>query len=142
IQTKDGVTSPGLGGRLTYGSSGRKELQVEEGGGGAAGFNWFLAADAFHESGWRYDSPSDIRQGFARLGWRTVKTDLGLTLAYAYNTLTGNGLEDYRLLANNYSNVYPVPDTIANRSPSFNFRARHSLSSTLTFSGNAWYRNI
>jgi outer membrane receptor protein involved in Fe transport len=142
IQTKDGVTNPGLSGLVTYGSSGRKALQAEEGGGKATGFNWFLAANIFHESGWRFDSPSDVRQGFGRLGWRTAKTDLALTAAYAYNTLTGNGLQDYRLLANNYSSVYTIPDTTNNRSPSFNFRAQHSFTSKLTFSGNAWYRNI
>ena len=71
VQTKNGVTNPGLDGTLTYGSSGRKAVQAEWGGGKATGFNWFLAANAFHESGWRVDSPSDVRQGFARLGWRT-----------------------------------------------------------------------
>ena len=142
IQTKDGLTSPGLSGEVEYGSSGRKSLQAEAGGGKAIGFNWFFAANAFHESGWRVDSPSDVRQGFGRLGWRTAKTDLALTLSYAYNTLTGNGLQDYRLLAQNYSSVYTIPDTTGNRSPSFNFIAKHILSDTLTFSGNAWYRNI
>ena len=142
IQTRDGIGSPGLSGKVTYGSSGRKALQAEWGGGQATGFNWFLAANAFHESGWRFDSPSDIRQGFARLGWRTGKTDLGLTLGYAYNTLTGNGLQDYRLLANNYASVYTIPDTTGNRSRSFNFRGQHTFRDTLTFSGNAWYRNI
>jgi|SRR5580704_12514871 hypothetical protein len=37
----------------------------------------------FHESGWRYASVSDVRQGFARLGWRSGKTDLALTMSYA-----------------------------------------------------------
>jgi len=60
IQTKDGVGSPGLAGQLTYGSSGRKALEAEYGGGKATGFNWYLAANAFHESGWRVDSPSDV----------------------------------------------------------------------------------
>jgi len=142
IQTKDGVGSPGLAGALTYGSSGRKALQAEYGGGKATGFNWFLAANAFHESGWRVDSPSDVRQGFARLGWRTDKTDLALTLSYAYNTLLGNGLQDYRLLERDYSSVYSIPDSTANRSPAFNFIVRHAFSNTLTFSGNAWFRNI
>ncbi len=96
----------------------------------------------FHESGWRYDSPSDVRQGFARLGWRTSKTDLALTMSYAYNTLLGNGVQDYRLLAANYTSGYSVSDSTANRSPSFNFIARHSFSDNLTFTGNAWYRNI
>jgi outer membrane receptor protein involved in Fe transport len=142
IRTKDGAGSPGLSGQLTYGSSGRKALQAEEGGGKVDGFNWFLAANVLHESGWRFDSPSDVRQGFVRLGWRTGKTSLALTAAYAYNTLTGNGLQDYRLLANSYTSVYTIPDTTGNRSPSFNLRAQTGFSDSLTFSGNAWYRNI
>jgi outer membrane receptor protein involved in Fe transport len=141
-QTKDGVSSPGLAGTLTYGSSGRKAVQAEYGGGKATGFNWFLAANAFHESGWRFDSPSDVRQGFARLGWRTDKTDLALTMSYAYNTLLGNGLQDYRLLDANYSSAYTVPDVTSNRSPAFNVIVRHTFSNALTFSGNAQYRNI
>jgi outer membrane receptor protein involved in Fe transport len=142
VQTKDGITSPGLSGGVTYGSSGRKAIHAEYGGGKATGFNYFLAANAFHESGWRFDSPSDVRQAFIRLGWRSATTDLALVTTYAYNTLTGNGVQDYRLLQQNYSSVYTIPDTIGNRSPSFNFIARHDFNGALTFSGNAWYRNI
>ena len=53
VQTKDGVRNPGLAGTLTYGSSGRKAVEAEYGGGKATGFNWFLAGNGFHESGWR-----------------------------------------------------------------------------------------
>ena len=63
-------------------------------------------------------------------------------MSYAYNTLLGNGLQDYRLLEANYTSVYTIPDSTANRSPSFNFIARHTFSDKLTFSGNAWFRNI
>jgi outer membrane receptor protein involved in Fe transport len=142
VQTKDGAGSPGLDGQLTYGSSGRKAVQAAYGGGSAAGFNWFLAANAFHESGWRSASPSDVRQGFSRTGWRSATTDLAFTASYAYNTLTGNGLQDYRLIQRNYSSVYSIPDSTANRAPAFNFIARHTFSDTLIFSGNAWFRNI
>jgi len=142
LQSKDGTTSPGLGGKLTYGSSGRKAVEAEWGGGKPTGFNWFLAGNAFHESGWRYDSPSDVRQEFARLGWRTAKTDLAFTASYAYNTLLGNGYQDYRLLQQNYASAYTVADVTANRAPQFNLIARHTLTSAITFSGNAWYRNI
>ena len=142
VTTKSGLTNPGWAGHVLYGSSGRKEVEGEWGGGKATGFNWFLSGLGFHESGWRFDSPSDVRQGFARLGWRTNKTDLALTMSYAYNTLLGNGVQDYRLLAYNYTSSYSVPDSTANRSPSFNFIARHSFSDNLTFTGNAWYRNI
>src|ERR1700722_4558257 len=142
VQTKNGVSNPGLSGSVLYGSSGRKSAQAEWGGGKATGFNWFFSGLGFHESGWRFDSPSNIRQGFGRIGWRTNKTDLALTMSYAYNTLIGNGLQDYRLLAYDYSGVYSIPDSTANRSPQFNFIARHSFSDNLTFTGNAWFRNI
>ncbi len=142
VKTKDGVSNPGLAGTLTYGSSGRKAVDAEYGGGKATGFNWFLSGSGFHESGWRIDSPSDVRQGFAKLGWRTDKTDIALTTSYAYNTMIGNGLQDYRLLDQNYSSVYSIPDSTANRSPSFNITLRHTFSDQLTFSGNAFYRNI
>jgi outer membrane cobalamin receptor len=76
VTTKDGVTNPGLGGQLLYGSSGRKAVEAEWGGGKATGFNWFFSGNGFHESGWRFDSPSDVRQGFDKIGWRTEKTSL------------------------------------------------------------------
>jgi outer membrane receptor protein involved in Fe transport len=142
VTTKSGLMNPGLAGHVLYGSSGRKEVEGEWGGGKATGFNWFLSGLGFHESGWRYASPSDVRQGFVRLGWRTNKTDLALTTSYAYNTLLGNGVQDYRLLGYNYTSAYSVADSTANRSPAFNFIARHSFSDNLTLTGNAWYRNI
>jgi outer membrane receptor protein involved in Fe transport len=142
VTTKSGLSNPGWAGHLLYGASGRKEVEGEWGGGKATGFNWFFSGLGFHESGWRFDSPSDVRQGFGRIGWRTNKTDLALTMSYAYNTMIGNGLQDYRLLAYNYSGVYSIPDSTANRSPQFNFIARHSFSDKLTFTGNAWFRNI
>lgn len=142
IQTKDGAGSPGLSGQATWGSSGRKAVQAEYGGGKADGFNWFFAGRGFHESGWRFDSPSDVRQSFGRLGWHKGATDLNLTAAYAYNTLTGNGLQDFRLLARDYASVYTVPDTINNRAPAVTLMLRHTFSSAWSFSGNAFYRSI
>ncbi len=142
VQTKDGLTYPGITGSALYGSSGRKEVDATWGGGKATGFNWFLAGTGFHESGWRYDSPSDVRQGYVRLGWRTEKTDLALTTTYAYNTLLGNALQDYRLLNANYSGTYTPGDVYAERAPMFNFIAQHTFTNNLTFSGNAWFRNI
>jgi outer membrane receptor protein involved in Fe transport len=142
VRTKDGVSDPGIAITATYGASGRKEIQGEYGGGRAAGFNWFLAGTGFHESGWRIASPTDVKQGFVKLGWRTGTTDLALTTSYSYNALGANGLQDYRLLAANYASGYTFPDVTGNRSPSFNLTLRRALSASWTFSGNAWYRNI
>src|SRR6202041_3726455 len=43
VQTKDGVSAPGVEGSLTYGSSNRKQAQANYGGGKSTGFNWFVA---------------------------------------------------------------------------------------------------
>lgn len=142
ITTKSGVTNPGVSGQLLYGSSGRKQLQAAWGGMKKSGFNWFFSTNIFHESGWRFDSPSDVKQAFGRLGWNTERTQLALTMAFAYNTLTGMGLQDYRELQTNYSSVYTIPDVTNNRSPSFNFMVRQTFNDNLTFSGNIWYRWI
>ena len=142
VQTKNGFDSPGIEGGFTYGGSNRKQAQAGYGGGKATGFNWFAAGNYFHESGWRFDSPSDVRQAFVRLGWRTAKTDIALTYSYADNTLIGDGLQDYRLLEKNYTSVYSIPDRTVNRGPAVNLILRHTFSSALTLSGNAWYRHI
>jgi outer membrane receptor protein involved in Fe transport len=142
IQTKSGITNPGIEGSFLWGASGRKQEQASYGGGKATGFNWFVSGNIFHESGWRFDSPSDVKQAFAKLGWRSAKTDLAVTYSYADNTLIGNGLQDYRLLDANYSSVYSIPDSTVNRSPSVNLILRHSFSNSVTFTGNAFYRHI
>ena len=91
------------------------------------GLNWYVAGNLFFEDGWRDASPSDVRQFFGKLGWQDAKTILGLTFGLRRTTaLTGNGLQEQRLLARDYSSVYTKPDITANRSPFLNFSARHS----------------
>src|SRR6202050_4726249 len=85
VTTKSGLTNPGVSGNILYGSSGRKQAEAEWGGGKATGFNWFFSGLAFHDSGWRVDSPSDVGQGFGRLWLGTNKNDLALTIFYLYH---------------------------------------------------------
>lgn len=142
LQTKTGSTNPGFAGGLTYGSSGRKAIAGELGGGKADGLDWFAAGNIFHESGWRVRSPSDVKQGFVSSGLHRARTDYSLGVSYAYNNLTGNGLQEQRFLVKDWSSVYTTPDITKDRSPLVRFSVRHSFSPTLSFSANAYYRNI
>jgi outer membrane receptor protein involved in Fe transport len=142
IQTKDGFSQPGATLQLSGGSFGRRAGEFEYGGSNSKGLNWYAAGNLFREDGWRQFSPSEVRQAFAKLGWMHGKTSLALSFGYADNWLTGNGLQDTRTLAKNYSSVYTVPDITWNRSPSLNFTVRHNLTSNLTLSGNAYFRHI
>ncbi len=142
VQTKDGRSKPGTALQLSGGSSGRMMADLEHGGSHSGGLNWYLASSLFFENGWREDSPSNVRQFFGKLGWQGTKTVLGLTAAYSNNWLTGNGLQEQRLLVRDYASVYTKPDITANRAPFLNVTARHSPTSQLTFSGNVYYRYI
>jgi len=142
VDTKDGLTAPGTDLTLAGGSWGRKIAEIEHGGSNRKGFSWYGAANLFFEDGWRASSPSDVRQFFGKLGWARGSTSVHLAVSFANNALTGNGLQEQRFLARNYSSVYTKPDITANRSPFLNLSARHSPDSSLTLSGNAYYRFI
>ena len=143
LQMKDGRTHPGTDLQLTYGSDARRALEFEHGGqthGGA--FNWYLAGNLFAEDGWRDASPTDVHQIFGKIGWQHAKSDVALSVSSADNALTGNGLQDFRLLDQDYSSIYSKPDTTDNRSTMINLSARRQLSSRLTLLANAYYRDI
>lgn len=142
LQTKDGSSKPGTAIAVSGGSFGRKMAEMEHGGSASNGFNWYGATNLLFEDGWRQASPTNVRQFFGKLGWQGRKTVLGLTLAYANNHLTGNGVQEQRLLAADYSSFYTKPDITANRAPFTNLSLRHSFTDKLTFSGNAYYRYI
>ncbi|MEO7652062.1 MAG: carboxypeptidase regulatory-like domain-containing protein, partial [Bryobacteraceae bacterium] len=142
LETKDGRNKPGAVLQLSGGSFGRKVTDFEHGGVNAKGLSWYAAGNLFFEDGWRDNSPSNVRQFFGKAGWQQAKTTLGLTAAFANNSLNGNGPQEQRLLARGYASVYTKPDITANRSPFLNFTARHSSSNNLTFFGNAYYRYI
>jgi len=142
IDTKTGLSQPGTTLQISGGSFGRRAGEFEHGGSNRKGLSWYVAGNLFREDGWRQFSPSEVRQSFGKLGWQHRKTSIYLSGAYADNWLTGNGLQDTRFLAQNYSSVYSIPDITWNRSPSLNLSLRHDATSNLTFTGNAYFRYI
>src|SRR6202012_191322 len=102
VRTQDGLSAPGLHLESEGGSYNRRSL---EGRYGAArgSFDLFAAGTWFDEDGWRIQSPSQVRQGFAKLRWLGARTTISLAGGYAINALTGNGLQDFRALKRSYS---------------------------------------
>lgn len=142
LQSKDGLNSPVTALEIGGGSFGRLTGELEHGGSNANGLHWYTASSLFFEDGWRTDSPSNVRQFFGKLGWQRDRTSLGVTVAYANNSLIGNGLQEQRFLDRDYSSIYTKPDITNNRAPFFNFNARHGFNSRLAISGNAYVRSI
>jgi outer membrane receptor protein involved in Fe transport len=141
IRTKDGNTNPGTTLQLAGGTYGRRMADLEHGG-SIGRFNYYGATSFFFEDGWRPSSPSNVRQFMGKLGWQGRRSTLGASVIYANNQLNGNGLQEMRLLANDYSSIYTKPDVTGNRSPFLNFTGRHAFTDRATFTGNAYYRYI
>ena len=102
IKTKDGQSNPGTSVQAVYGSNRRRAAELEHGG-AFKELNWFLAANLFFERGWRDASGSNVRQFFSKLGWQHGKTNLGLSVSYANNSLIGNALQEQRFLERDYT---------------------------------------
>lgn len=142
LQTKDGLAHPGYGIEANYGSDRRRRVAIEAGSSTPSGVHWFATANELRDDGWRDASPTQARQAFAKLGWRSNATDLSLSGSYADTDLTGNGLQDLQLLRNDYASVYTKPDNTGNESYLFNLVVKHKLTDRVALAANAHYRNI
>ena len=143
LQTKDGRNSPGTKVQAIYGNDVRRALEFEHGGSRtSSGINWYVAGNLFAEDGWRDDSPSEVRQLFGKLGWGKNRSDVAVTLAYADNSLNGNGLQEIGFLDRNFDSVYTKPDETDNQSVFLNATAARALNDRVTFSLNGYFRSI
>lgn len=143
VTTKDGRSDPGVLLQLGRGSFGRVTASAQFGGqSGASGFDWFVLADRFREDGWRDASGSRATRGFAKLGWSSVATRLTLSGSYARSDLTGNGLQEFRLLTADRASVYTTPDTTRNRAGQIVLAGEHKFSGAVRLRGNLFWRRL
>src|SRR5262249_1047906 len=140
MRTKRGFDFPGVELGASGGSWGRWDA-VGSYGGSHGPFDWFLGFNVLSESGWRDESPTDLHQLLAKVGFRTAQTDLELGYIFADNTLTGNGLVPESTLAVDRSAVYTFPDRTKNVMHLVNLRGSQRLTATLLLSGNTFSRN-
>lgn len=141
LETKSGRTDPGTTVELGYGAHARGTADIQSGGVDGA-WDWYLNAHYFTDGGWREYSPTDQGQFFGKLGWHDEGSDFELSYAYVKDSLIGNGLQDMRLLAQDYNSVYTIPDRTKNQSHYLNLEGRHAFSDALSVAGNVYYRKI
>ncbi len=142
LRSKDGRSDAGSAVQLQTGRYGHRELSFEHGGHNDAGWHWFATGNGYKEDGWRDASPSRVGQLFGKLGWANRQTEVSLSSSYATSRLTGNGLQEQRLLQHDYASIYTRPDNTHNHSLLLNLAASHRVSEQLQLTGNAYYRRL
>jgi len=141
VQTKSGEHYPGGGLQVLGGSFGRWAVEGEYGGKTADGVSYFFAGNKFEENGWRDASPSDVLQGFAKLGWSNEKTDVDISFSGADTDLTGNGYQAQTLMNTfGYDSIYTKPDNTQNKMAFINGKVSHWLSDEFLLTTNAYFR--
>lgn len=140
LNTKSGFAFPGSAGQLSAGSFGRKALEAEIGGHGERA-DYFAAANAHDETGWREHSPVSIRQAFFKAGWQDSRTDLDVSLALADNSLQGTQALPLSML-DRPRQAYTYPDRTKNEMSFLTARASRFLTDDVLLSATTYFRGL
>jgi len=143
VQTKSGDLFPGGSIQASGGSWGRAASEAEFGGVANNGANYYVAGNVFREDGWRDNSPTDVRQLFAKIGWKGEKNDFSISFSAADNDMTGNGLMPIPLMNSlGRSAVYTIPDNTKNKLGFVTGQFNHWFTNNLALNTVAYYRNV
>jgi outer membrane receptor protein involved in Fe transport len=139
MRTKSGFDGQSLDAEVLAGSYGRKQLQISAGGnnGVIAGF---VSGNFFLEDAWRDDSPSRVNQVFGKAEWQNERARLGLSMLYAGNKLTGNGLLPEQMAAVDRSQIYTSPDESKNDLLQFQLNGIWDVTDTFNITGQIYNR--
>ena len=110
METKTGVSDPGLEASITDGRFGYVEGNAGAGFRSGA-FSTYVAGQVSHDDGWRDFSPSRLYNGYADLGFDLPGGGLHMKIVGADTNLTGNGVSPVELLAADRRAIYTAPDT-------------------------------
>ena len=141
LDLKNGFDNSGFGGEFSGGAFGRLTATAEY---GANNGPWAFYAGATHftEEGWRVESPSEVTQAFADVGYRDGGVDAGISVTFADTLLTGNAAAPVELLDVDRSAVFTFPDQTENRLGFVQGRASVSASDVWSVQVTGYYRDL
>ena len=141
LDLKNGFDNSGFNGEFSGGSFGRLTTTAEY---GANNGPWAFYAGATHftEEGWRVESPSEVTQAFADVGYRGGGVDAGISVTYADTLLTGNAAAPVELLDVDRSAVFTFPDQTENRLGFVQGRASVAASDVWSVQITGYYRDL
>ena len=138
---KNGFDNSGFAGEFSGGAFGRLTATAEYGAGNGP-WAFYAGATHFTEEGWRVESPSEVTQAFADVGYRDGGVDAGISFTYADTLLTGNAPAPIELLEVDRSAVFTFPDQTENRLGFVQGRANVAASDVWSVQVTAYYRDL
>ena len=139
IDMKDGFDFQGTDIEISSGSFGRTTANLEVGANDGQ-LAYYANVEVFDEDGWRDHSASKAINFYGSVGWRSESTRLNLNYQYGDSELIGNGSSPIELLALDREAIFTGPDITRNDMNMLSLDFAHEVSSSISFSGNIFYR--
>ena len=143
MQTKSGRTFNKSAIEGSTGSWGRNTGLIESGGVSEDNkYDYYAGYSYFKEDGWREPSPSEVQQGFAKLGYEDDTSRFDLSYTGAHNSLVGNGMVPKYLLGDDLEGVHTLIDKTRTQYNQVQLSGTEFFNDTMMGSGNIYWRNI
>ncbi|RZO75711.1 MAG: TonB-dependent receptor, partial [OM182 bacterium] len=139
IDMKNGFNFQGSNIEISAGSFGRTTANIEIGGNDGQ-LGYYINIERFDEDGWRDQSESAALNVYGSFGWRSEYSAVNLNLQHGRSDLIGNGAAPVELLALRREAIFTGPDITENDMTMMSLDFSHEVSSTISFSGNLFWR--
>jgi iron complex outermembrane receptor protein len=141
IGMKDGLTWHGLAAELSGGSFGDVAGHVEVGR-RFGDFGLYLAAGGLHDDGFRYHSPTTLRQAYGDLAYQHGKLTLHLSASAALNDIDAVGPTPVEMLRQDRKAVFTYPQSMRDEAEMVQLRGAYQATGALTIGANVYYRRF
>ncbi len=141
IEMKNGFNWQGFEAQILGGSFGRVAGYFQYGK-QVDNFSIYVTADAAHDGGWRWFSPSTVVRAYGDLGYRSQDAELHFIAAGATSNLGVIGPTPFNLLSQNLSSVFTFPQSTINDAGSVAFTGKFDVSKTWQIASNFYLRTF
>ena len=141
LTMKNGLTFQGADAELAGGSYGNVTANAEYGA-QFGKFGIYLGAGGVHDDGFRYHSPSTLRQAYGDLAYEDGGLTLHLSISAALNNIAAVGPTPVQLLAQDPKAVFTYPQSTQNEMELVQFRGTYRANDILSLSVNTYYRHF
>lgn len=103
---------------------------------------WFVALGGLQDDGFRYQSPTHLRQAYADIGYESAQRTVHLSVSLAGNFIGAVGPTPVQMLAQDRRSVFTYPQSMHNEMELLQLAASQKSWEFLEFSANAYFRHF
>jgi iron complex outermembrane receptor protein len=139
IEMKNGFSWQGFEAQILGGSYGRVAGYFQYGK-QVDNFSLYVTADAAHDGGWRYLSPSTLARAYGDLGYRTQDVELHFIANGATSNLGVIGPTPINLLSQSLSSIFTSPQSTENQAGSVALTGKFDVNKNWQIASNFYLR--